>query len=66
MKKPIYKKSNDGKEILAFECTECEWQGNHEDKKDVYTDIEYGIKEQVCPKCDNPDFYCIVGYDEEL
>lgn len=65
MKTPIYKKANDNKEIIAFECTECEWQGTQDQKEKEYTDVEYGITEDVCPECSNPEFYAIVEFQKD-
>ena len=66
MKTPIYKTTKSiNQEPIAFECTECDWQGTQEEKAEKYTDIEYGIKEQICPKCGCNDFYGIIGYKKD-
>lgn len=66
MKKPIYKKvTKDFREMIAFECCECGWIGTNEEKAKEYTDVEYGITQLVCPDCNQPDFYGIVGFENE-
>ena len=65
MRKPIYKTSiNADQKPIEFECTDCEWIGTHAEKKDRYIDVEYGIKEQICPICECNEFYPIIGYKD--
>ena len=61
MKKAVYKKSFDNQEVVAFECTECEWQGLQNEKKKFQKTPDDWITD-VCPRCGNEDFYGITQF----
>lgn len=48
------KYTNLGETPKAYRCTKCKWEGLHGDKKKISRD---GWITDVCPKCNNEDFY---------
>lgn len=39
-----------------FECMDCGWQGTTAQKKVIFIDLDYGLKQKICPACDCREF----------